>query len=404
MGPNPLQSVYIGYSTFAKVVNKNVGRKHPEPLVLGLSAPNIPVDPALLKRPGAFAWWYVDLVDEHGDGLVLIWSWGLPFLPGLAGAARRGAPVAPGDRPSMNVAVYQGGMPRFYLLQEIDPQDARWDPETDRWEFGQSRITLDRTSDGRHHLRVTLDCPVPGMPDRLQGTVEVIGHERIHEGDGHGDPRHAWTPLMTACPGTAKLRCGDWSADITGRAYHDRNSGVQPMHTLGIDRWWWGRLALPGRELIYYHLVPEDPGEDTQTLVVEVDSNGRTRLAESARVEILDTRRSIYSLSWTTRLRFWDPDGQEVRVRMTAGVDDSPFYQRLLIEGTCGGESGRGVAELVVPDAIDPDWMRWLVGMRVHHAGGDNSVWLPLFSGPREGRPGRVLGQLLGRPAAPAQP
>lgn len=368
--------------------------------MLGLSTPTTPVDPALLGRPGAFAWWYLDLVDDRGDGLVLIWSWGLPFLPGLAGSARRGTPQAPGDRPSLNLAVYQGGVPRFYLLQELDPGDASWDPAADRWAFGQSRITMGRTPDGRRQLRAELDCPVPGMPDRLEGIIEVIGHGRIHEGPGHGDPRHAWTPLMTACPGTARLRCGEWSAEIDGRAYHDRNSGVQPMHTLGIDRWWWGRLALPDRELIYYHLHPEDPAADAQTLVVEVDAKGRTRLASDARVEILETRRSVYSLSWTTRLRFWDPDGQEVSVRMTAGVDDSPFYQRLLIEGTCAGETGRGVAELVVPGAIDPDWMRWLVGMRVHHPARDNSFWLPLFSGPRAGRPGRVLGQLLGRQAA----
>ena len=363
--------------------------------MLGLSAPSIPVDPALLQQPGAFAWWYLDLVDDHGDGIVLIWSWGLPFLPGLAGAARRGSPQAPGDRPSLNLAVYQGGKAAFYLLQELDPADAHWDPVADRWSFGDSRVRLDRREDGTHHLHITLDCPVPGIPDRLTGVVEVTGHERVHEGDPHGDPRHAWTPLMTACPGSASLQCGGWSVDLEGRAYHDRNSGVQPMHTLGIDRWWWGRLAFPERELIYYHLVPENPDDPVQTLVVEVDRQGRTRVLEDARVEIQATRRSLYSLDWTTRLRFWDPDGQEVQVRMHAGVDDSPFYQRLLIEGECGGEHARGVAELVVPDAIDPDWMRWLVGMRVHHTAQSNSFWLPLFSGPRAGRPGRVLVQLL---------
>lgn len=372
--------------------------------MLGLSAPTIPVDPALLEAPGAFAWWYVDLVDERGDGLVLIWSWGLPFLPGLAGAARRGQPQAPRDRPSLNLAVYQDGVPRFYLLQELDPRDAGWAPEADRWTFGDSRISLRRQEDGQSQLRVDLDCPVPGMLDRLQGTIQVTGPERVHEGSTQGDPRHDWTPLMTACPGVAELRCGGWSARITGRAYHDRNSGIQPMHTLGIDRWWWGRLALPGRELIYYHLAPEDPAASTQTLVVEVDAQGRTRLAADARVEVLSTRRSLYGLSWTTQLRFWDPDGHEVQVSMEAGVDDSPFYQRLLISGTCNGHTGRGVAELVVPDAIDPDWMRWLVGMRVHHAGGANSFWLPLFSGPRDGRPGRVFSQLLGESHPPVHP
>ena len=34
----------------------------------------------VLDTPG-FAWWYLDVVDAEGTGLVLIWSFGLPFLP-----------------------------------------------------------------------------------------------------------------------------------------------------------------------------------------------------------------------------------------------------------------------------------------------------------------------------------
>ena len=64
--------------------------------------------------PGAFSWWYVDLIDESGNGLVLIWGFALPFL-------------APGDdaiamqHPFLNVAVYEGGVTTCYHLEELAP-------------------------------------------------------------------------------------------------------------------------------------------------------------------------------------------------------------------------------------------------------------------------------------------
>ena len=73
---------------------------------------------AALQRPGGFAWWYLDLVDDNGYGLVLIWAWGLPFLPGLARDARRGQPSLPRERPAISFALYEGGRCTCYLLQE----------------------------------------------------------------------------------------------------------------------------------------------------------------------------------------------------------------------------------------------------------------------------------------------
>ena len=43
-------------------------------------------DQALLDVPGGFLWCYLDLVDATGDGLVLVVSFGLPFLPGGSSA------------------------------------------------------------------------------------------------------------------------------------------------------------------------------------------------------------------------------------------------------------------------------------------------------------------------------
>ena len=50
--------------------------------MIAVGPSDVPFAPAMLETPGSLVWWYVDLVDDHGNGAVCIWSFGLPFLPG----------------------------------------------------------------------------------------------------------------------------------------------------------------------------------------------------------------------------------------------------------------------------------------------------------------------------------
>lgn len=369
-------------------------------ITLAPAAPLVP--PALLAAPGAFAWWYVDLLDDAGDGLVLIWSWGLPFLPGVTGAIRAGAAAPAAARPSINLAVYEGGKESFYLLQERDPARCSYTPAPAgpggaggcTWRFGETEITASWSADGAFHLRAAIDLPAPAGTGRVHGQVQVEGRVRGGRAAAVGAilPDHEWAPLCLAAQGEAALRCGAWSFARSGRAYHDRNAGVSPLHTLGIGRWWWGRLAFPDRELVFYRLVAEGaaPARD---LVLEVRPDGAARVAAAAAIRVEAERRSLWGLRWPARLSFDDPDGRPVAVRLVHGVDDGPFYQRFLVEGRCDGASARGLAELVAPARFDPPYLRPLVRMRVHHPEGADSPWLPLFAGPAAGRWGRLLGR-----------
>ena len=349
---------------------------------------SVPTDPAALDARGGFAWWYLDLVDDQGRGLVLIWSFGLPFLPGYASSARRGDAPAARSRPSLTLSLYDGGRIAFYDLGEHTPDDASWDPHTHRWTFGASTIRWEHSEDGSMRtLYIDLDRPIPGTRERLTGQIRV--HGRLCQGDAPvphetDAPSHVWSPMMLGCRGTADLQAGDFQFAIDGRAYHDRNAGLVPLHALGIGRWWWGRISFSDHDFIWYRLQPDDGGP-VREMALRVTTDGHITELDTDVALGTDVRGS-FGLASPESVLFHDADGVPVVVALESLVDDGPFYQRHIVRGVWRGEVGRGFAELVVPDQIDRDLHRPFVRMRVHQDKGRNSMFLPLFTGPRTGR------------------
>ncbi len=354
---------------------------------------------AIASTPGGFVWHYLDLVDDAGSGVVLIWSQGLPFLPGVAAGLREGAPPIPAEGPALALSVYRAGAPVHYLLQRLPPGEVDWDETGDRWRLGESCIALTERPDGGLELSARLDLEVPGSERRVVGDITLRGpacdlrQRRL----GLVAGRHAWAPRLAPGWGHARLRFGDEAlVELYGRGYLDGNASALPLPDLGIASWTWLRVALPDREVVVYGLHPDD-GESARTLRVDIDRRGRASVQEAVRVEVEARSRSPWG-PWRPQQLRVHGEGPPLDVRTTAVVDDGPFYQRLLVEGACGGQRGPGVGEVVLPGRIDMPWLRPLVRMRVAGAPGGDSLWLPLFSGPRQGR----LRRLLRMPEPPA--
>ncbi|MFB6351006.1 MAG: hypothetical protein ABEN55_17950 [Bradymonadaceae bacterium] len=341
-----------------------------------------------MAAPGGFVWWYVDAVDADGNGCVIIWSYGLPFLPGYASAERKGEASEAAERPSLNVAVYRGGQLDCYLLREYSPEETVWRPEEGYWRFGETEMQS-RRREGRRRVSVALDCPIPGGDRRLRGTVEIAGPAPAIAG-GTRMPNHRWSPRIVIGETGVDLRAGGTERyRSSGRGYHDANCGVTPFHRLGIERWLWGRCPLPDRELVFYGLWPAGDGAP-QHRVLTFDADGDWHSERAVEFQLEGARRNIGGMRWWNTLRVTGPAAAswsplEVEVRDV--VDSGPFYMRYLTRSA----SATGVAELIRPGRIDLARHRPFVQMRVQRSGESNSAWLPLFSGPRRGRFRRLL-------------
>ncbi|MBN2799886.1 MAG: hypothetical protein JXX28_12140 [Deltaproteobacteria bacterium] len=330
--------------------------------------------PGALDAPGGFAWWYADLLDDSGNGVVLIPAWGLPFLPGYAGAARRGAAPPPLRRPSLAVSVYQGGRPAYYLVHELRPQDTSRDGHALR--FGDSTLEFDRGS-----LRAVLDLPGPG--GRLKGEVLVDGVPRRPVVDcPTRHPEHEWAPLCGPARGSWNLGVGGrrWCGD--GSAYLDRNAGLAHLEALGIGRWTWARAQLPDRLRVGYAVWT--PAGLESSLIVDVMGDG-TPVVRPAVAQPARSRRNAWGLRWWPSLTLVSGAARmEISVRHRP--DNGPFYLRHLCEVRTEVGDAPGMGEVCESARVDVAWQRPLVQMAVQRQGGPNSMFLPLFSGPAEGR------------------
>ncbi len=354
--------------------------------MIALGASSVP--PHLPPSREGFSWWYVDLCGPEGEAVVLIWARGLPFVPETPARARA-------EQHSIVVAVYEEGRESFYALQTFEAPGSAGGAGPSELRLGRSSLRVHRRG-SKVFLRADLDLDVTGT-GRVRGSVELVG-DRARVATEGGGPL-GWAPVVCAGRGRASLRWDDGSYAAEGRAYFDGNASDRPLGALGLRDWRWGRLALPGRDLVYFQLEPEGDAGTAGPVVLSVAEDGAVRAARGARASFRDGLPGWFGLRRAESLTLTADDLPPVHVDFVHQVEDGPFYQRYLVQATTPcGQTGRGVAERVVPSRLDRAWHRPLVEMRIERVGARSSSWLPLFSGPRAGRAGRLVSAWLRAP------
>lgn len=343
-------------------------------------------DPARGDAPGGFAWWYCDLVDDDGNGVIAILSLGLPFLPGYASLARRSEAPAARLRPSVFLSAVRNHRLCFWALHEVEPSDVVW--EADRVRLGGSGLDV-RIEGGQVYMQAALQGQLPGCAWHAE--LDVIGPLRQPSGPEPSQAAHEWTILTAVARGTASLTARSEHLAVEGRAYFDRNAGDASLDGLDCASWTWGRLAFPAAERVWY-LATDTEGRH-HSLAMTVHADGRSELVRGI-VEARGQRRGRWGMPYPAEIAV----GDSLAVRMPRPIDDSPFYARYVVQGECDGQPGLGFAEACVPSRIDQAWFRPLLRMTVARDQGRNSVWLPLFGGPLRGRYARLARSLTGAP------
>ncbi|MEC9399932.1 MAG: hypothetical protein VX475_20045, partial [Myxococcota bacterium] len=108
----------------------------------------------------------------------------------------------------------------------------------------------------------------------------------------------------------------------------------------------------------------------------------------------------ILGMSWHENIEVLVHGKPWLSVTPQCTLDNGPFYMRFFLDAsTPDGQRARGIGEACTPSRVDLARHRPLVKMRVQQTSDeDNSMWLPLFTGPRRGRVERLLKyQLLKR-------
>lgn len=367
--------------------------------LLTLTAPDVGPPDASFAARGGFVWWYLDMLDRAGNGFVVIWSWGLPFLPAYTDAARRGKARPARELPSLNVVVYRAHRPVYYDLAQHDPAAASWEPEYDadgrhcgdRWRFGASEIESVRSDGGEVELRLSLALRVPGTRAPFRASIRARGPLRQGaRGENRAAAEHSWSPIS---PG---MRCvadfdipGDPALRVEGAAYHDRNDASVHIDGFGLEHWIWGRAHFGEEEglrtRIWYLLWPHGSADEApaQAIGIEVDKKGETRQL-ALRVELGPGRRRFFGMRHWPTVTLRDASGAAwLELREGSVVDDGPFYLRTTgVARSATGEEAPFLGELVRPARVDLARHRPLVRMRVRQVSSRSSFWLPLFCGP----------------------
>lgn len=301
--------------------------------------------PAMPTKPGAYRWFYVDLT--QGDlTAVVIFMVGSVFSPFYSRSWKGGA--SPLEHCAVNLAVYQGGARRVWVLSE----------------YRQARCTDSELTIGRSSLRtlpsggLEVELDERTTPWRqavrarlvLEPEVGPLAEQQLVAG-----APHFWQPLAARAHGRFELP--GLGLDFTGRAYHDTNHGEAPLGD-DVPGWTWQRVHTPSSSHISYW--PRAGDRWAPGLEVLADDRGVQRLSEPPPAPSV-TEKTGWRLAVPTHLSHGPVGLTPTRPLL---LESSPFYARL--EASEGGV--HALAEVADFRRFHRPEVRWMAEFRTRRA------------------------------------
>ena len=271
------------------------------------------------------------------------------FSPYYAWARARGGGVAgPENHVALNIALY--GPKRRWAMTERGAGALLCSPE--RLAIGPSAMAWDGTA-----LSVTFDERSAPLPLRLCGTVRLfpaaLGAETFTL-DAAG--LHRWTPLAPAA--RVEVALAEPALSWSGHGYLDSNMGDEPLER-GFSRWDWARAETGGEAAILYDAWRRDGSRLALALRPRRDGTlERLAMPEASSLPCTPV--------WRIR-RAAHGDGAAPRV--TATLEDTPFYARSTIATRLLGREATAVHESLDLDRFSRPWVKALLPFRMPRRG-----------------------------------
>lgn len=274
--------------------------------------------------------------DDQRHGLTLIAFVGSVFSPYYAWARRRGR-ADPEDHCALNVALYSPGAGRWCMTERGRRHNRR---TADEFVIGPSRLNWDGQC-----LQIDIDERGAPLPRRVRGRVRLWpGQLQRFSTPIDAAGRHRWGPIA---PGARiEVDLPEPGLRWQGHAYLDSNEGDEPIEA-AFERWDWSRAQqADGSTLVHYDLQwPGMADRPEHQLSLRFDAQGA--------VEPLPTPspQHLPRTGWAIerRMRSMQP------VRVVRQLEDTPFYQRALLELPLGSQTVQAFHEtLSVPRLVQP--------------------------------------------------
>ncbi len=234
-----------------------------------------------------------------------------------------------------------------------------------RWAMTErSRAAVERSA---HDLRIgpsslhwdgnalTLEVAEVGapLPRRIRGRVRVTPNaitssRKILDAPG----RHRWWPI--APHSRVEVALDTPGLTWSGSAYFDTNDGDEPLEA-GFNRWDWSRADLADERVLLYEALRRDGS--TISLGLRFDQNGE----ES--VFVPPDRVALPPTLWRVPRGTRADDAAAVKVLKT--LEDTPFYNRSMLETRLLGSSAVAMHESLCLDRFASQWVRLLLPFRM---------------------------------------
>ena len=268
--------------------------------------------------PSGYLWWYLDALSDDGlHGLTIIAFVGSVFSPYYAWARRHGE-ANPDNHCALNVALYSHQAKRWTMTERSlqhchrDAQQFTMGPSQLRWD-GQA-LVIDINEVG-----------VP-FPHRVKGQVRVHPHRLFNFStaiDSQG--LHHWGPISPSA--RVEVHLASPAQNWQGTGYLDSNEGDEPIDR-SCREWDWSRSPMQdGSTAVIYDIQGKTPQGD-KLLALRFTPQGEVLPF------VAPARQPIPSTLWQLSRRMRSDGG----VRVAEQLEDTPFYQRALLQSQLLGE------------------------------------------------------------------